>query len=819
MAARKEVHKGFNAMGSAFAPRNQYKVECCECWGVGVHRRTCSLKDLLPIYAAEEDHMITAIKMASGVVHVGTSTRTRTAKAKEVALLRDGRHVFKDGRQPGVLKWELTDDEQLKGILNVNENLELMRKHNATIVVHDAERASRRKGPGSVRSDHSDDLSRTSETDGARSRGSERGSYTGALDDVDLNRASPEVLRAKLREYERELKKLSSERRQDWRGPRRQYDERNRSPHRDNHHRSRRGQWSAHRRDNHVSFPENPRDRSPVRNSDKRNVVRRQSTPRAPQQPRVDWAGPGSSPSSISPERRPLSFHSSDSSGPKPNQDHERERQTEREKRRSSTMENGDGKAADPVPDPIQTAVSQIVRAPSVQGSDYRYSPSSPGRPTRNVNGNVTQRPNETVLNITAMHQQQRAKHLIKETPVLTGEDKENKVFAKWKRAMLQYREIAETEDDFMEFVLSRTDGDAFQVVNTLKGQGWDVVYAQLERDYDPTGTKENAFTAFHNLSQGSRTAVEYNEEVMRLVAKLEYDIMEVNSAHNVTYVSGLNCQHLRKKLKHKMYTNTLYRLMNTVREDEQASEFAKGSAVKVRSAKLLQPEDRPKKLSNDLEAFPGAPLSGTDDEIRELVRRINDVMIKKSDFWCQICDTVRHDTRECPEKMANKCRYCKTTVKPGELTEHSNVCRDGRCNYCNRRGHISAECKVKEYDMNTKPGSRRKGGEDGADRGSKKDRDYSRGRSRQRRSRSRQRRDRSRSRSKGKSYHPRAHKHHSKKEHKGKHGSSKKASEGKKEVPVNAASNTSSSNDKGEQTETSESEYSSSGSSGSDSE
>ena len=65
---------------------------------------------------------------------------------------------------------------------------------------------------------------------------------------------------------------------------------------------------------------------------------------------------------------------------------------------------------------------------------------------------------------------------------------------------------------------------------------------------------------------------------------------------------------------------------------------------------------------------------------------------------------------------MNASCEHCNAVLKPGELLEHSMICPAGRCNNCERRGHISLNCRSADGRR-----GKRRADDDNNDRGYKR--------------------------------------------------------------------------------------------------
>ncbi len=310
-------------------------------------------------------------------------------------------------------------------------------------------------------------------------------------------------------------------------------------------------------------------------------------------------------------------------------------------------------------------------------------------------------------MNLT-VNQIRRAKDLSRDTPRLDGKDKDGTVWSRWMRAMLQYREHADDDNDFLDFVLSKTDGPPRTLVETLYDQGWDVIRERLERYYDPAGTRESALADFALLSQGTKTGKEYIEETSKLAKKLDYDLMAVNHERNLKFVGGLSSKYLRMRLMRMCAQNSLLNLMDKVFEQDKAEEFAtrtSGVAINIATPEVKSPETAQVNV--------GRPLPADERVRRNIISRINKHKKSVNIMWCQLCDSNRHNTDDCRKLNHTKCEHCEEEVPAGGLLAHSEVCPDGRCGHCDRRGHISSQCKIKEYEGKRKRSNDR----DGSDR------------------------------------------------------------------------------------------------------
>jgi hypothetical protein len=312
----------------------------------------------------------------------------------------------------------------------------------------------------------------------------------------------------------------------------------------------------------------------------------------------------------------------------------------------------------------------------------------------RPTNGQTTlPATNSTRLGDMSLLATQSSKLMINNTPVFDG-TREN--FPRWLDAMDAINESCRTHDEFKTILTWKTAGGVAEIIRTFGSAPWTTIRERLRDDYDPRGSAADAFLRWNTLQQGVKHIVAHCEEVVGICRVLEINIDVHDPNANFRFIQSLASDKARRPL---------YDQNDQKKTLRQLMDFAKRRWKQHCSSLGIDPHAPPK--AENASTMVGRPTGGSDKDVRAQRLQWTEINQRKHKCWCEICDSSRHSTEDCPHTNATKCAFCDETFTAGQALDHSKLCRSGACFACGRRGHTKQQCKMVAAELRQKKRNR----------------------------------------------------------------------------------------------------------------
>lgn len=304
---------------------------------------------------------------------------------------------------------------------------------------------------------------------------------------------------------------------------------------------------------------------------------------------------------------------------------------------------------------------------------------------------------------------------LVGSIPIFNGDEKN---FPTWLRKVEAARKY-QTDDIYLDQVRQKLGTEPTEFIQGfgIKVDTVDGLLDELKKRYDLLSNPSYSFNAFRNCVQAGRGVDEYHTEFATYIRAIGETLDTANMYVCTGYILGLDETSLRESLNFKMAKNTennkettLRSLMqhtttkarvkiisshSRVEERDNNNLGGQKTPVMIAKATITQPETSKQLGDSGMHVSPPSSHPPTFHSVMvgEQDTRFGTPRSGKSSY-CPIHEASTHDIEQCKMRYSTECKYCGTSVTPGQLQHHVPKCTGRRCNNCGRLGHIAKFCK-----------------------------------------------------------------------------------------------------------------------------
>ena len=352
-------------------------------------------------------------------------------------------------------------------------------------------------------------------------------------------------------------------------------------------------------------------------------------------------------------------------------------------------------------PTPLSNRTSPGSRFAPQANSTSIQSRASPRRDTERMPSriNLSQHHNSSIeiQDLTeALAQSQRKSNLslklMEFIPKFYGKDKRN--FDPWKQKVQLARKSC-PDEEVMHFVMMSIQGEASTFVGTIgnKAAKLDTLLAAMTYKYDDLGTDVQAQVALTNLSQENQTLTAHHGEVTRVLRALGEEMSTRSKNVLTAYVQSLSTESVRIKLFTRLESDdrvTLQDLMDTADRFARIKEMDRTTRSKVSTRSVAAA-----RIDEEVVAAVRQDQGNRFAQKRPRIEANRQSSSVEQEKWCEIHESVTHDTARCRASMWKYCPWCQTRIEPTPMADHIKVCKAPRCHKCGRKGHKQNECRT----------------------------------------------------------------------------------------------------------------------------